>query len=250
MRKYDFVIRISKDEFKIFYNKKNQIKFLNFNFPNEIIEFTDRMNYLKDNLLKILKENRIKAKRVKILIDEDDNFFYTTTFPITPEEEFKNIVNFELKKYFKNIEFVGDYLLLNIEKNQKIAVVCGIKSIYFEFLKSIFKDMKLEIEFISFPFDPIFSLFANFYKEGSYFVINFSFCWTYFLYINNGKLIYVRGAKNISLNWLIDIISREFLISRENVKGKFESMPLFEDKEYFFRVRSFFEDFIKEINVT
>jgi len=246
VKRYRSVVKISNRDLKVFYLDKRGMKFLTYFFPSDIYQFPDRITYLKENLRRILQENKIKGKNIKVLIDEDDVLFYTNKFPVVSEDELASLCRYELKKYLQQ-DFIYDYSILKRQEDKKriIAILSGISP----YLLAV-SDIGIKIDTLTLPFDTTFLFFKNFYKDGKYIVIDFNCSWTNFLYMNNGELLYLRGVKNISTNSFIDVLQREFQIDRSKAEEKIEGEPLIEDKENYYRIRPFLEDIVKEINIT
>jgi Tfp pilus assembly PilM family ATPase len=248
VKKFDFVFKIEEDGFKIVYLSKNEIKFLNYNFDKKL-NFTEKLIYIREALPKILKQNNIKGKNIKIVIDGKDLVFFTNKYLEVPQ--FENMIIFEIKKYFisEQKEVSGDYLITFKKGNSNITIVSGMIENNLDALKDLFKSLRMKVEFITPFFIPLYLTFKNFCKDRKYIVINFSSFLTTFLYVKENKLFFVRGVKNISFDQFCEYTSRELMTEKEKIVESVKNENFFTDKRFFY-IRPFFEIFIKELNIT
>lgn len=248
MKKFDFVFKIEEDGFKIVYLSKNEIKFLNYNFDKKL-NFTEKLIYIREALPKILKQNNIKGKNIKIVIDGKDLVFFTNKYLEIPQ--FENMIIFEIKKYFisEQKEVSGDYLITFKKGNSNITIVSGMIENNLDALKDLFKSLRMKVEFITPFFVPLYLTFKNFCKDREYIIINFSSFLTTFLYVKENKLFFVRGVKNISFDQFCEYTSRELMTEKEKIVESVKNENFFIDKRFFY-IRPFFEIFIKELNIT
>ena len=248
MNKFNFVFKIEEDGFKIIYLSKNDIKFLKYNFEKDL-NFTEKLIYLRDYLPIILKQNNIKIKSVEVIMNGKDLIFFTNKYLEIPQ--FENMILYEIKKYFvsEQKEILGDYLITSKKGNSNITIVSGMIESNLNMVKEIFKNLRMKVEFITPFFIPLFFTFKNLSKEKEYIVINFGNYLTTFLYIKNKNLLFVRGAKNISFNQFCLHTSKELMLDKEKVIESVKNENFFSDKR-FFSIRPFFENFMKELNIT
>jgi len=248
VKKFDFVFKIEEDGFKIVYLSKNDIKFLNYNFDKKL-NFTEKLIYIREALPKILKQNNIKGKNIKIVIDGKDLIFFTNKYLEVPQ--FENMILFEIKKYFatEQKEVSGDYLITFKKGNSNITIVSGMIESNLNAVRELFGIFKKKIEFITPFFIPLYLTFKNFCKDREYIIINFSSFLTTFLYVKENKLFFVRGVKNVSFEQFCEHTSRELMTEKEKIVESVKNENFFTDKRYF-SIRPFFEIFIKELNIT